>query len=151
VCESNIVCIILTYVRVIVLSIRREVAEGIRDYKTAGFAEGFVLAEILFLCVVTGIWADRTWWPEGEWWVGAWVFIVCLLLLFVPVTCLIMTVVFSLACGIAGWMIGDYLFGNLGASVVIAIISGASGLTINIVGCPRYTSKRLAQEFIDKL
>ncbi|MCP3746622.1 hypothetical protein [Paenibacillus sp. A3M_27_13] len=132
------------------MSIRREVAEGIRDYKTAGLAEGFVLAELLFLGVVTGRWADRTWWPEGEWWVGAWVFIVCLLLLFVPVTCLIMTVVFGLACGM-GCMIGDYLFENLGASVVIAIISGVLGLMVNMVGCPRFTSKRLAQEFIDKL
>ncbi len=61
--------LLFTCIRVIVLSIRKEVAEGIRDYKTAGLAEGFVLAEILFLCVVTGRWADRTWWPEGEWWV----------------------------------------------------------------------------------
>ncbi|ODA09260.1 hypothetical protein [Paenibacillus polymyxa] len=133
------------------MSIRREVAEGIRDYKTAGLAEIFVLCEILMVSVVAGRWANRTWWPEGEWWVGAWVFIVCLLLLFVPVTCLIMTVVFGLACGVAGWMIGDYLFENLGASVVIAIISGVLGLMINMVGCPRFTSKRLAQEFIDKL
>lgn len=63
----------------------------------------------------------------------------------------IWVVIFGLACGIAGWMIGDYIFGNLGASVVFAIISGALGLTINMIGCPRFTSKSLAQEFFDKL
>ncbi|MGM1020258.1 MAG: hypothetical protein ACQEXV_06850 [Bacillota bacterium] len=133
------------------MSIRKEVAEGIRDYKTAGSAEGFVLFEILFVSVLVGRWADRTWWPDGEWWVGAWIFIVCLLLLFVPVTCLIMMVVFTLACGVAGWMLGDYLFENLGASVVISIICVGFGLMMNVLGCPKFTSKRLVQEFFDKL
>ncbi|MGZ0042035.1 hypothetical protein [Paenibacillus ottowii] len=133
------------------MSIRKEVAQGIKDYKTGGLAEGFVLAEILVLCVVVGRWADRTWWPDGEWWVGAWVFVVCLLLLFVPITCLIMMIVFTLGCGVAGWVIGDYLFNNLGASVVISIISVVIGLTMNVSGCPKYASKRLVKELGDKL
>lgn len=68
------------------------------------------------------------------WWVSGCIFIKYLLLLFVAVTCLIMTVVFGLDCGIEGWMIGDYLFKNLGDSVVITIISGALGRIVSMVG-----------------
>ncbi len=83
--------------------------------------------QIFILAIVAGV-ATGSWWTFGK------VLLICFCLLFGEISRYFLVVFLALLCGYVGYLIGELVFEDSGAMIILAILGFLSSLGWNLAG-----------------